>query len=316
MTERERDWPADWQDTVPFGGPLTFMGMPATRDLSKADVAIIGVPLDIGTTYRSGARFGPRAIRESTGPMELHARSQDDLEEPYRSLRVVDYGDLHITAGYIEDTVGSIERELDTVLDSDTFPVLLGGDHTISLPILRSLHKKHGRLSLVHLDAHPDFWSLGRTRPVNHGTQVKLAAEEGLINVETSVLVGLRGSSSTAILDDVRAAGLTAITTDELEEMGVAEVAALIHRTTTGTLVHVSLDIDVVDPGFAPGTGVPEIGGLTSREAVRLIRGLRGLQIVGFDIVEVAPPYDHAEVTAYLAANLVYEFLLTQVPGT
>ena len=306
--------PADWQRTVPFGGVLTFMGAPTTRDLSKADVAIIGVPLDIGTTYRSGARFGPRAIRESTGPMELHAWDEDELYEPFRSLRVIDYGDLGVTAGYIEDAVERIEKGLSVVLDADVFPVILGGDHTISLPVLRALHRKHGRLSLLHFDAHPDFWEPTPERPVNHGTQVKMAADEGLIDPNASAIVGIRGSSSMTILDDVRAAGFTAITTDEIDENGT-EWALDSARKASGDLpVHVSLDIDLIDPAFAPGTGVPEIAGLTSREAVRLIRGLKGMRTVGFDIVEVAPPYDHAEVTAYLAANLVYEFLLTQVP--
>ena len=303
MTQ-DRPWPADWQNSPPFGGVLTFMGTPTTRDLSNADVAIIGVPLDIGTTYRSGARFGPRAIRESTGPMEIHARDEADLQEPYRSLRVVDYGDLHVTAEYIKDAVERIEKDLTAILETDTFPVILGGDHTISLPILRALHKKHGQLSLVHFDAHPDFWEPSRERPVNHGTQVKLAAEEGLIDPNASAIIGLRGSSSMTILDDVRAAGFTAMTSDEIEEAGVEETLAAVRRATGDNPIHVSLDIDLIDPAFAPGTGVPEIAGLTSREAVKLIRGLRGMRIVGFDIVEVAPPYDHAEVTAYLAANL------------
>ena len=159
--------PADWQRSVPFGGVLTFMGAPTTRDLSNADVAIIGVPLDIGTTYRSGARFGPRAIRESTGPMELHAWDEDELYEPFRSLRVIDYGDLGVNAGYIEAAVERIEKGISAVLDADVFPVILGGDHTISLPVLRALHRKHGKLSLLHFDAHPDFWEPTPERPVN-----------------------------------------------------------------------------------------------------------------------------------------------------
>ena len=289
------------------------MGAPTTRDLSHADVAIIGAPLDIGTTYRSGARFGPRAIRESTGPMELHAWEEDELQEPFRSLRVIDYGDLSVSAGYIEAAVERIEKGLSTVLDADVFPIVLGGDHTISLPVLRALYAKHGQLSLLHFDAHPDFWEPYPERPMNHGTQVKLAADEGLIDPNASAIVGIRGSSSMAILDDVKSAGITAITTDEIDENGIEWAVNEARRATGDYPVHVSLDIDLIDPAFAPGTGVPEIAGLTSREAVKLIRGLKGMRTVGFDIVEVAPPYDHAEITAYLAANLVYEFLLTLV---
>ena len=310
---KDRPMPADWQRSAPFAGVLTFMGAPTTRDLSHADVAIIGAPLDIGTTYRSGARFGPRAIRESTGPMELHAWEEDELREPFRSLRVIDYGDLSVSAGYIEAAVERIEKGLSTVLDADVFPIVLGGDHTISLPVLRALYAKYGKLSLLHFDAHPDFWEPNPERPMNHGTQVKLAADESLIDPNASAIVGIRGSSSMAILDDVKSAGITAITTDEIDENGIEWAVNEARRATGDYPVHVSLDIDLIDPAFAPGTGVPEIAGLTSREAVKLIRGLKGMRTVGFDIVEVAPPYDHAEITAYLAANLVYEFLLTLV---
>ena len=226
---------------------------------------------------------------------------------------MIDYGDLSVSAGYIEAAVERIEMGLSVVLDADVFPVVLGGDHTISLPVLRALHKKHGKLSLVHFDAHPDFWEPDSERPMNHGTQVKLAANEGLIDPSSSAIVGIRGSSSMAILDDVRASGITAITTDEIDENGIDWTLDGVRQAIGELPVHVSVDIDLIDPAFAPGTGVPEIAGLTSREAVKLIRGLRGMRIVGFDIVEVAPPYDHEEVAAYLAANVVYEFLLSLV---
>ena len=165
--------------------------------------------------------------------MELHAWEEDELQEPFRSLRVIDYGDLSVSAGYIEAAVERIEKGLSTVLDADVFPIVLGGDHTISLPVLRALYAKYGKLSLLHFDAHPDFWEPNPERPMNHGTQVKLAADEGLIDPNASAIVGIRGSSSMAILDDVKSAGITAITTDEIDENGI-EWAVNEARRATG----------------------------------------------------------------------------------
>ena len=203
-----------------------------------------------------------------------------------------------------------LQSQVAPILDAGVFPVVLGGDHSTTLPVLRACAAKHGRLSLVHFDAHPDFWPPSdRKRPIHHGTVFRIALEEGLIDAGASVQVGIRGSVSAGILDEVRAAGFKVITCDEFARQGVEATLQRI-QSVVGHPVYLSLDIDCVDPAFAPGTGTPEVAGLTSREIVELVRGLRGMSLVAFDIVEVAPAYDSAEITALLAANLVYEFLL------
>ena len=307
---QKRSFPADWQRGPRYGGAYTFARCPATRDLSRADAAIVGVPMDMATLYRSGARFGPRAIRDASGQLRPHHWDREKLEPPFDTLRVIDYGDIDVFPGYIEQSVAHIQGELEPIVQSGVFPVVLGGDHSTSLPVLRAIAAKHGMLSLVHFDAHPDFWPPGSPqRPVHHGTIFRIAAEEGLIDPKTSVQIGIRGSLSMGLLNEVREAGFHVITADEFSRQGVRAATEAVQRIAS-LPVYVSLDIDSVDPAFAPGTGTPEVAGLTSREIVELVRGLRGLPIVGFDIVEVAPAYDTSEITALLAANLVYEFLL------
>jgi agmatinase len=310
MSDRGHLVPAEWQRGPRYGGAYTFARCPATRDLSQADVAIVGVPMDMATLYRTGARFGPRAIRDASGQLRPHHWEADRLEPPFDTLRVIDYGDLDVFPGYIEQSVGHIQAELAPIFDAGVFPVVLGGDHSTTLPVLRACAAKHGRLSLVHFDAHPDYWPpASPERPIHHGTTFRLAAEEGLIDPASSVQIGIRGSLSANLIPEARAAGFHLLTADELARRGVAATLADIQRIARPP-VYVSLDIDSVDPAFAPGTGTPEVAGLTSREIMDLVRGLRGLSIVAFDVVEVAPAYDSAEITALLAANLVYEFLL------
>jgi len=305
-----RLYPADWQRGPRYAGAYTFARCPASRDLSQADVAIAGVPMDMAVLYRSGARFGPRAIRDASGQLRPHHWEEDKLEPPFDRLRVIDYGDLEVFPGYIEQSVAHLQTQLAPIFEAGVFPVILGGDHSTTLPVLRACAAKHGQLSLVHFDAHPDYWPPGAPeRPIHHGTVFRLAAEEGLIDPAASVQIGIRGSVSAGILGEVRAAGFHLITCDEFARRGVQATVQDIHRLAR-LPVYVSLDIDCVDPGFAPGTGTPEVAGITSREIIELVRGLRGLSLAAFDIVEVAPPYDASEITALLAANLVYEFLL------
>jgi len=301
--------PADWQRGPYFGSPYTFMRIPATRDLSYADVAIIGLPLDIGTTHRPGARYGPRAIRDISTQLFPHDLEQASLMPPFNRLRVVDYGDIDTYPGYIEQSLKKFEGELAAVFEAGVFPVCLGGDHTVTLPVLRAAAHKHGTLSLVHFDSHPDFWGGEFGRRYHHGTLFRVAAEDGLIDPATSVQIGVRGSISATILGQARAAGFQIITADEFAHQGVGATLEAVHRIAT-LPTYVSLDIDSVDPAFAPGTGTPEVAGLSSREIVEMVRGLRGLPLVAFDVVEVSPPYDSSEITALLAANLVYELLM------
>jgi agmatinase len=305
----DRLLPADWQRGPRYGGAYTFARCPATRDLSRADVAIVGVPMDMAVLYRAGARFGPRAIRDASGQLRPHGWEPRELEPPFDRLRVIDYGDLEVYPGYIEQTVDHLTAEFKTIVGAGVIPAVLGGDHGTSLPVLRALAERHGKLSLVHFDAHPDFWPGPPGRPYHHGTPFRLAVEEGLIDPAASVQVGIRGSLSANLIADARAAGFHLLTAAQFAEHGVAGTLDDIARVARPP-VYVSLDIDAVDPAFAPGTGTPEVAGLTSREIVELVRGLPAAGIVGFDVVEVAPAYDQAEITALLAANLVYEFLL------
>jgi agmatinase len=303
-----RLYPEEWQRGPRFSGAYSFMRVPLSRDLSKADVVIVGAPFDSGVNHRPGARFGPRGIRNATAQVRPHPMRGDPLWGPLQTLRVVDYGDLDVSSPYIEYAVRRIEELMTPVFEAGVIPIVLGGDHTISLPVLRALAKQHGPASLVHFDAHPDFWKPNEERPYHHGTPFRIAADEGLIRVYDSVQIGIRGTISGQIVQEVREAGMHMITADEFADLGVLGTLDEITRVAKPP-VYVSLDIDCADPAYAPGTGTPEIAGLTSRELVRLVRGLRGLDIVGFDVVEVAPPFDSAEITALLAANLVYEFL-------
>lgn len=305
----ERLVPADWQRGPRYGGAYTFARCPATRDLAQADVAIIGVPMDMAVLYRSGARFGPRGIRDASGQLRPHHWDPERLEPPFDKLRVIDYGDIEVFPGYIEQSMKQVQAELARVFETEAFPVVLGGDHSTTLPVLRACAAKHGTLSLVHFDAHPDFWPGTPERPYHHGTVFRIAVQEGLIDPQASVQVGIRGSISAGIVPEARAAGFHLITADEFARQGVRATIEAVQRVAS-LPVYVSLDIDSVDPAFAPGTGTPEVAGLTSREIVDLVRGLSGLPLVAFDIVEVCPAYDSSEITALLAANLVYEFLL------
>ncbi len=311
----ERHLPADWQRGPRYGGAYTFARCPATRDLSRADVAIVGVPMDMAVLYRSGARFGPRAIRDASGQLRPHHRDPGKLEPPFDQLRVIDYGDIEVFPGYIEQSIAHIQSELTPIVEAGIFPVVLGGDHSTTLPVLRACAARHGTLSLVHFDAHPDFWPPSAPeRPIHHGTVFRIAVEEGLIDPAASVQIGIRGSISAGLIAETRAAGFHLVTAGEFARQGVAATVATVQQTAS-LPAYVSLDIDCVDPAFAPGTGTPEVAGLTSREIVELVRGLRDLPLVGFDIVEVAPAYDSSEITALLGANLVYELLLVLAAG-
>lgn len=306
----ERLLPADWQRGPRYSGAYTFARCPASRDLTQADVAIVGVPMDMAVLYRPGARFGPRAIRDASGGLRPHHWQPDKIEPPFDRLRVIDYGDIEVFPGYIEQSLAKVQEEVAPIVDAGVFPVVLGGDHSTTLPLLRACAAKHGALSLVHFDAHPDFWAGTPERPYHHGTVFRVAVEEGLIDPESSVQIGIRGSISAGIVDEARRAGFHLLTAGQFAQQGVRATVEQVQRIAT-LPTYVSLDIDSVDPAFAPGTGTPEVAGLTSREIVELVRGLRGLPLVGFDVVEVAPAYDHAEITALLAAHLVYELLLT-----
>lgn len=288
-----------------FSQVTTFARLPNTRDLKGVKAIFVGIPFDDGTTFRPGPRFGPRAVREASRLLRPYNPVID--VKPFQTLGMVDYGDVDIVPGYIEDTYEKIERSMNQIFSAGIIPAVCGGDHSITLPILRAASKKYGALSLVHFDAHSDCWDNYFGKKYNHGTTFKRAFEEKLIDPAHSIHVGLRGSVyESTDLSDLSRMGFSVVTMKDFTEIGVAETVKRIQSVAHGS-TYVSLDIDGVDPAFAPGTGTPEVGGFSSREMMQLVRGLLDVSLVGFDVVEVSPPYDVSEVTALLASNLIYE---------
>ena len=304
----KNDNPAFGADLEPFMGIPSFMRLPVTRQLDGVDVAMMGVPFDSGTSYRSGTRFGPRKIREAS--LMIWGHNPTMHVSPLENLQVVDYGDVSVIPTSIERTMSAITQTTSEVLTSGTTPITLGGDHSITLPLLRAHAAKYGPLSVVHIDAHIDTWEEEfEGAPYSHGTPFRHALQEGLIQKDEYLQIGIRGPLSGANdYADAEQLGARIITIHEVFEQGIAKVLKEVHQRMKGP-VYVSLDIDSADPAYAPGTGTPEVGGLTSYQLLQLVRGLHGLNLVGFDLVEVSPPYDHADITAVLAANLVFEYL-------
>ena len=292
----------------PFAGITSFMRCPVSRDLTGVEVAVVGIPYDGGTSYRSGARFGPRKIREAS--LMLWGYNNPLGVKPLDILKVVDYGDVDVIPPSITDTMANIEAEVGGILSAGCAVISLGGDHSTSLPLLRAHARRFGPLALVHFDSHPDTWDTEYGgRPYSHGTPFRRALEEKIIDPHRYIQIGLRGPTS-GVNDwqDARDFGVRLITMDEAATLGLPAILAAIRETVSGP-TYVTLDIDAADPAFAPGTGTPEVGGFTSHQLLQLVRGLNGLDLVGFDLVEVSPPYDHSDITASLAANLAFEFL-------
>jgi agmatinase len=300
--------PADSFETPRFSDVRTFMRLPNTRDLENADAAIVGAPFDTGATFRAGARFGPEGIRSASHLLRRYNPSLDVAI--FDLLSVIDYGDVPVVPGYIEESYRRIEQGLEPIHGTGVTPIVLGGDHSIALPELRAAAAVHEPLALVQFDSHPDTWDSYFGERHTHGTPFRRAVEEGLLDTSRSIQVGMRGSIyDRGDWDDAREMGFDLVPTDEIRELGIPSVIDRIRGRTDGAKVYVSFDVDFVDPAYAPGTGTPEIGGFTSREAQEFVRGLAGLEIVGCDVVEVYPAYDHAQITALLAANVAHEFL-------
>jgi agmatinase len=300
--------PADSFETPRFSGVRTFMRLPYVQDLENADVAIVGAPFDTGATFRAGARFGPEGIRSVS---HLLRRYNPSLEvEIFDYLSVIDYGDVPVVPGYIEESYRRIAEGLEPIHRAGVVPIVLGGDHSIALPELRAAAAVHGPLALVQFDSHPDTWDAYFGEKHTHGTPFRRAVEEGLLLPERSIQVGMRGSIyDMGDWDDARELGFDLVPTDAVRKLGIPEVIDRINERVGDARAYVSFDVDFVDPAFAPGTGTPEIGGFTSREAQEFVRGLVGLNLVGCDVVEVYPAYDPAQITALLAATMAHEFL-------
>jgi len=291
-----------------FAQVPTFMRLPYHRDPRDLDAALVGIPYDGGTSYRSGARFGPREIRVQSAMIRpWHPVLQ---VAPFERLRVADYGDIDISPVSIDRTYEIIEKEVAEILAAGAVPVAVGGDHSVSLPLLRAVARRHGPVGLVHFDSHPDTWDEYFGSKYFHGTMFRRAVEERLIDPARTIQLGIRGPLYAA--DDFAfqdAHAMEVIRVETIHERGVGWVAERLQRLRGGR-VYCSFDIDAVDPAYAPGTGTPEVGGLTSYQALALVRALRGLELVGFDLVEVAPQYDSpGQITALLAANLLFEFV-------
>ncbi|MCZ2122409.1 MAG: agmatinase [Anaerolineales bacterium] len=302
------DNPAFGAGLQPFMGIPSFMRLPASRNLKDIDVAILGVPFDSGTSYRTGTRFGPRKIREAS--LMIWGHNPTLNVTPLKKLQAVDYGDVSVIPTSIEHTMTAIANTAAEIIQTGAKLITLGGDHSIALPLLRAHAKKHGPVSLIHIDAHIDTWESGfEAVPYSHGTPFRYALQEGLIRKDEYMQIGIRGPlSSEHDYADAKKLGARTVTIHEVMEKGVKEILKEIHQRMKGP-TYVTVDIDSADPAFAPGTGTPEVGGLTSYQLLQLIRGLHGLNLIGFDLVEVSPPFDHGDITAILAANLAFEYL-------
>lgn len=307
MTEKNQ--PASALSSPRFCNTGTFMRMPHLTTLEGLDFAIVGVPFDTASSYRTGSRFGPSAIRTISAlikPNNVHLEV-NVLE----SLKGADYGDVNVVPGWIHETFERIETELQPIVDANVIPIILGGDHSISLAHLRAMAKKHGPVAMIHFDSHADINDTVFGMKHNHGTPFRRAHEEGLINPAHVIQVGMRGSLYDPNEHKIaeQELGYRLIPAHKMREMGIDAVIQEIKDRVGDQKVFLTFDIDFVDPAYCPGTGTPEIGGFTTYETMTMLRALKDLNFIGCDIVEVAPQYDPTEMTAFMAANIGFEFI-------
>ena len=308
--------PLDAKEIPRFAGIRTFMRAPHTTDLAGVDAAVYGIPFDTATSFRTGTRFGPEAIRSASALLRPYnpALGVNVVE----TLSIVDYGDVPVSPGDTERTYAQIEEALTPLVEAGVFPLALGGDHSVTLAELRVLARKHGPLALVQLDAHGDTWDEYFGQRFFHGTTFLRAFEEKLIDPAASVQAGLRGSLyGPDDLDSARAMGFAVLPCEQLRKLEPGGYASIVRERAGRRPVFLSFDIDVLDPAFAPGTGTPEVGGLSTAEALAFVRALAGIDLVGADVVEVSPPYDGpGQQTALAAANVAYELLSLRALAT
>jgi agmatinase len=293
-----------------YGGALSFMRRKYTKDLSGVDVAVMGIPLDTATTNRPGARFGPRAIRAASSIMAWE-KPYGMAFDPFDKLAVVDAGDCFFDHGRPEQVPAEIEEQAFGVIEQGPALLSLGGDHFVSYPLIRAHHRKHsGPLSILHFDAHSDTWADENDR-IDHGTMFWWAAKQGLIDPASSVQIGIRTTNPDTL-------GFNIIDGPRVHETGIAAVIEETRAVLGDRPVYLTFDIDCLDPSYAPGTGTPVCGGLTTHQAMTIIRGLAGINVIGMDVVEVAPAYDVGEITALAGAHLAMEMLYLYAcrPGT
>jgi agmatinase len=300
--------PVDASRVPRFAGIATFARLPRLEDVGHADVAVMGVPFDSGVSYRPGARFAPAAVREASRLLRPYHPGLD--VSPFASLQVADAGDVACNPFDIPAALDAVQASAASLLDAGSKIVTVGGDHTIALPLLREMHRTHGPVSLLHFDAHLDTWNSYFGADYTHGTPFRRAFEEGLLDTGGLSHVGIRGPlySKQDLTDDARM-GFGIVTSMDVMNQGVPAVVQSLRERVGDRPLYVSIDIDCLDPAHAPGTGTPEAGGMTSRELLAILRGLDGCNIVSADVVEVAPAYDHADITAVAASHVAYELI-------
>ncbi|WP_240771309.1 agmatinase [Nocardioides sp. GY 10113] len=300
--------PIDASLTPRYGGAATFAKLPRIDQVERADIVVAGVPFDSGVSYRPGARFGPTHIRESSRLLRPY---HPGLEvSPFESAQVVDAGDIAVNPFNINEAMDTVQAAaLDLTADGGRL-LTIGGDHTIALPLLRAAAERHGPVALVHFDAHLDTWDTYFGAEYTHGTPFRRAVEEGILDTEALSHVGTRGPLyGKKDLEDDRRFGFGIVTSSDVYYQGVREVVEKLRDRVGDRPVYLSIDIDVLDPAHAPGTGTPEAGGMTSRELLEILRGFAGANVVGADVVEVSPAYDHAELTGVAAAHVAYDLV-------
>ncbi len=315
MHEQPIIGPVDGTKVPRYAGAPTFARLPRIDEVSRYDVAILGAPFDGGVSFRPGARFGPSSIRQAS--RHLRPAFHPDLGvSPFRVLQAVDAGDVPCNPFDIDEALQQIDDAASEVIERQQKLVTLGGDHTIALGALRAVVKKHGPVALIHFDAHLDTWDSYFGADRTHGTVFRRAYEEGLLIPESSIHVGIRGPlyDSNDLVADV-GFGFSVIRAGDFDRLGAAEVVGRARERVGDAPVYLSVDIDVLDPAFAPGTGTPEMGGFTSRELLALLRGMPGEQLVAADVVEVSPAYDHAEITSLAGATVAYEIMSLMAGG-
>ena len=306
--------PVDATAVPRYAGPATFARLPRLDEVGRADVAVVGVPFDSGVSYRPGARFGPGHIRESSRLLRPYNPAGDI--SPFAALQVADCGDMAVNPFSIDEAIATIEREARELLERSGRLLTLGGDHTVALPLLRAVSARHGPVAVVHFDAHLDTWDTYFGAAYTHGTPFRRASQEGLLDTSGCLHIGTRGSlySSDDLSQDA-GLGFQVVAAPEADDLGIRGIAERIADRVGDRPVYVSVDIDVLDPAHAPGTGTPEAGGLTSRELLAVLRSFASLHLVGADIVEVAPAYDYAQITGIAAAHVGYELLSAMAAG-
>lgn len=310
---KDLNQPLGGNDMPRFGGPATMMRLPTQETAEGLDVCFVGVPMDIGTSNRSGTRHGPRQIRAES--CMLRPYNMATGAAPFDSLQIADIGDVATNTFDLKKSVELIEAAFEGILAHDCVPLTLGGDHTLTLPILRAVAKKHGPVAMVHIDAHADINDEMFGEKIAHGTPFRRAVEEGLLACDKVWQIGLRGTGyEPEDFDWPRRQGFNVVQAEECWGKSLSPLMEDVRAGIGDHPVYVTYDIDSLDPAFAPGTGTVEIGGLTIWQGLEIVRGCRGLNIVGGDLVEVSPPYDTTGNTALIGANLLYEMLCV-LPG-